>query len=280
MKDYQLGVYEKSMPEELDWRERLSIAKECGFDFLELSIDETDQRLARLEWTLEERLELLNLTKKLGMPIRSICLSGHRRYPLGHKDLEMQKRSLEIGYKAVDFASDLGIRIIQLAGYDVYYDEGDAETEQNFAKNLRLMTEYAASKEVTLGFETMETPFMDTVEKAMHYVNLIQNAWLGVYPDIGNLTNAAKIYKNEVNADLLKGKGHIFASHLKETIPGHYREIPFGTGHTEFVKNIECLAEMGIRSFVGEFWYVGQADWKKDVIFANEFLREKLDQVF
>ena len=280
MKDYRLGVYEKSMPEELDWRERLSIAKECGFDFLELSIDETDQRLARLEWTLEERLELLNLTKKLGMPIRSICLSGHRRYPLGHKDPEMQKRSLEIGYKAVDFASDLGIRIIQLAGYDVYYDEGDAETEQNFAKNLRLMTEYAASKEVTLGFETMETPFMDTVEKAMHYVNLIQNAWLGVYPDIGNLTNAAKIYKNEVNADLLKGKGHIFASHLKETIPGHYREIPFGTGHTEFVKNIECLAEMGIRSFVGEFWYVGQADWKKDVIFANEFLREKLDQVF
>lgn len=280
MKDYQLGVYEKSMPEELDWRERLSIAKECGFDFLELSIDETDQRLARLEWTLEERLELLNLTKKLGMPIRSICLSGHRRYPLGHKDPEMQKRSLEIGYKAVDLADDLGIRIIQLAGYDVYYDEGDTETEQNFAKNLRLMTEYAASKEVTLGFETMETPFMDTVEKAMHYVNLIQNAWLGVYPDIGNLTNAAKIYKNEVNADLLKGKGHIFASHLKETIPGHYREIPFGTGHTEFVKNIECLAEMGIRSFVGEFWYVGQADWKKDVIFANEFLREKLDQVF
>ena len=280
MKDYQLGVYEKSMPEELDWRERLSIAKECGFDFLELSIDETDQRLARLEWTLEERLELLNLTKKLGMPIRSICLSGHRRYPLGHKDLEMQKRSLEIGYKAVDLADDLGIRIIQLAGYDVYYDEGDTETEQNFAKNLRLMTEYAASKEVTLGFETMETPFMDTVEKAMHYVDLIQNAWLGVYPDIGNLTNAAKIYKNEVNADLLKGKGHIFASHLKETIPGHYRESPFGTGHTEFVKNIECLAEMGIRSFVGEFWYVGQADWKKDVIFANEFLREKLDQVF
>ncbi len=280
MKNYQLGVYEKSMPDELDWRERLSVAKECGFDFLELSIDETDQRLARLEWTLEERLELFNLTKELEMPIRSICLSGHRRYPLGHKDPEMQKRSLEIGYKAVDLADDLGIRIIQLAGYDVYYDEGDTETEQNFAKNLRLMTEYAASKEVTLGFETMETPFMDTVEKAMHYVNLIQNAWLGVYPDIGNLTNAAKIYKNEVNADLLKGKGHIFASHLKETIPGHYREIPFGTGHTEFVKNIECLAEMGIRSFVGEFWYVGQADWKKDVIFANEFLREKLDQVF
>lgn len=280
MKKYQLGLYEKSIPTEVEWRERLTIAKDCGFDFLELSIDETDERLARLEWTLAERQALVKLTQEIGVPIRSICLSGHRKYPLGSKDLEVQKRSLEIGKKAVDFANDLGIRIIQLAGYDVYYDEGDEETEQNFAKNLRVLTEYAASKEVVLGFETMETPFMDTVEKSMHYVDLVQSAWLGVYPDIGNLTNAAKLYDHEVNDDLNKGRGHIFAAHLKETKPGHYREIPFGTGHTEFVKNIECLKDIGVRSFVGEFWYVGQDDWKADVSFANEFLRDKLDQVF
>ena len=38
-----------------------------------------------------------------------------------------------------------------------------------------------------LGFETMETPFMDTVEKAMAYVKDVDQAYLGVYPDIGNL---------------------------------------------------------------------------------------------
>lgn len=32
----------------------------------------------------------------------------------------------------------------------------------------------------TLGFETMETPFMDTVEKAMHYVKLVDSPYLGV----------------------------------------------------------------------------------------------------
>lgn len=45
----------------------------------------------------------------------------------------------------------------------------------------------AARKGILLGFETMETPFMDTVEKAMYYVKTIDNAYLGVYPDIGNL---------------------------------------------------------------------------------------------
>ena len=47
----------------------------------------------------------------------------------------------------------------------------------------------AAEKGIVLGFETMETPFMDTVEKAMRYVNLVSSPYLGVYPDIGNLKN-------------------------------------------------------------------------------------------
>ncbi len=46
-----------------------------------------------------------------------MCLSGHRKYPLGSHDKEIQKKSLEIMKKAIDFAADLGVRIIQLAGY-------------------------------------------------------------------------------------------------------------------------------------------------------------------
>lgn len=280
MKKYHLGIYEKAIPKNLSWEQRFQVAKESGFDFMELSIDETDERLARLDWTCEERGKLLELAKRNGMSFRSICLSGHRRFPLGSKDPATRERGMEIAYKAVDLAYDLGIRLIQLAGYDVYYEEGDAETEKMFAENLESFTLYAAQKEVALGFETMETPFMDTVEKAMKYVHQIKNPWLGVYPDIGNLKNASLLYGKSVNDDLKTGEGHLFASHLKETIPGHYREIPFGTGHTDFVENLECLKELGVRSFVGEFWDVGSDTWLEDVKFANQFLREKLDQVF
>ena len=276
-RDYRLGLYEKSMPNTLSWFEKLTVAKEAGFDYVEISIDETDEKLARLDQSTSGIKEAM---EKTGVPISSMCLSGHRKYPLGSHDKSVQEKSLEIMKKAIDFAADLGIRIIQLAGYDVYYEQGDLETHNDFEKNLKICVEMAAKKGVVLGFETMETPFMDTVEKAMHYVSSIDNAYLGVYPDIGNLKNASLLYGVDVNEDILTGKGHIFASHLKETVPGKYREIPYGTGHTEFVKNIKTLKRLGVRMFVGEFWYVNNKDWK-DVIFeANTFLRDKLDKGF
>lgn len=277
---YQLGLYEKAMPSDLSWEEKLNLTKESGFDYLEMSIDETDAKLARLEWTKEERKAVVDAMWKTGVKINSICLSGHRKYPFGASDPDTQKRSLEIMQKAIDLASDLGVRLIQLAGYDVYYEQGNSKTKADFATNLNKAVLMAAKKGINLGFETMETPFMDTVGKSMYYVNMINSPYLGVYPDIGNLKNASLLYSNPVNNDIRVGQGHIFATHLKETVPGKYREIPFGTGHTEYIENLQLLKAMGVRMFVGEFWYIGSETWKQDLKDASAFLRERLDSVF
>ena len=274
---YELGLYEKAMPNNLSWKEKLELTRKSGFDYLEMSVDESDEKLARLDWTQKERDHIKEAMIETGVPIRSMCLSAHRKYPLGSREETIRKRSLEIMEKAIDLAYDLGIRIIQLAGYDVYYETGDETTRKLFEKNLKKSVEMAARKGVVLGFETMETPFMDTVEKAMDYVDRIDSVYLGIYPDIGNLKNASLLYGTSVNEDLKKGKGHLFAAHLKETVPGKYREIPFGTGHTEFKENIRCLYEMGVYRFVGEFWYTGDPNWKEDLCFASRFLRDKLN---
>ncbi|MBR2527383.1 MAG: L-ribulose-5-phosphate 3-epimerase [Blautia sp.] len=278
MKPYAIGLYEKAMPSSLTWEEKMLCAKECGYDFIEISIDEKDEKLARLDWTAEERFEMLSLMKKTGMPIRSMCLSGHRKYPLGSMDPEIRRRSLEIMEKAVILADDLGIRIIQLAGYDVYYEEGTEQTRQYFIENLKKATEMAAVRGIVLGFETMETEFMNTTRKAMTYVDLVKSPWLGVYPDSGNLTNAALTYKNSVLDDLETGRGHNFALHLKETVPGKFREIPFLTGHVDFEAVIKKAWGMGIRRYVTEMWDVGKDSWKEDIIFACTKMSEILDK--
>ena len=120
---YTLGLYEKAMPAELNWKEKLTAAGRAGFDFVEISIDETDEKLRRLDMSRDERMELVSLMAETGVPIRSMCLSGHRKYPFGSGDPEICRRSMEIMEKAILLADDLGIRIIQLAGYDVYYEE-------------------------------------------------------------------------------------------------------------------------------------------------------------
>ena len=137
MKKYTLGLYEKAMPSVLDWAEKLVSAREAGFDFVEISIDETEEKLNRLDMSKADRLWLVSLMYHTGMPIRTMCLSGHRRYPLGSADPEIRRRSMEIMEKAICLADDLGIRVIQLAGYDVYYEKESRETRQNFQENGR-----------------------------------------------------------------------------------------------------------------------------------------------
>ncbi|SNG51810.1 hexulose-6-phosphate isomerase [Streptococcus pneumoniae] len=135
-----IGIYEKATPTHFTWLERLNFAKELGFDFIEMSIDERDERLARLDWSKEERLEVVKEIYETGVRIPSICFSGHRRYPLGSKDSVLEEKSLELMKKCIELAQDLGVRTIQLAGYDVYYEEkspSDTPTfYQKFEKSL------------------------------------------------------------------------------------------------------------------------------------------------
>lgn len=279
-KKYLLGMYEKAVPAELTWIERLDVARESGFDYVEMSVDESDARLERLDWTPGERRQLVRNMDSTGTLIRSMCLSAHRKYPLGASDPAVAARSLEIMKKALDLACDLGIRTIQLAGYDVYYEEGTPETRARFAENLAVSVEMASRVGVLLGFETMETPFMDTVEKSMAYVSQINSPYLGVYPDMGNLTNASLLYGTSVADDIATGRGHIIAAHCKETVAGRYREVPFGTGTTDYEGALDELVSQGVRRYVAEFWYVGSDVWREEAAAASKYVREKIDAAF
>lgn len=278
MRGYTIGLYEKAMPSTLNWEEKMIEAKRAGFDFIEMSIDETEEKLERLDMTEEECMELIRLMNKTGIPIRSMCLSGHRKYPFGSHNEETRKRSMEIMNKAIRLSEVLGIRVIQLAGYDVYYEEGDADTKRWFEENLKKAVHNAAAAGVLMGFETMETDFMNTVQKAMYYVNRVNSSYLGVYPDLGNITNAAKIVQKDVVEDILCGLGHFVAMHLKETKPGVFREVPFRSGHVDFITGIQAAWKVGIRRFVTECWYVGNERWKEELKETNAMMRTILDQ--
>lgn len=277
MKDYSLGCYEKAMPNALPLAQKLARAKLAGFDYLEMSVDETDEKLMRLKWSGEERKALVGQMHDQGFFVRSMCLSGHRKFPIGSETHETRSRGMEIMRDAIVLADALGIRIIQIAGYDEYYLPSTPKTRTLFLENLEKSVELAARYGVMLAFETMETEFMNTVEKAMNYVRKIASPYLQVYPDSGNITNAALTHKKDVLADLRTGRGHIAAVHLKETRPECFREIPFGEGHVNFEALIAQALQLGVKRFLGEFWHSGE-DWQNDMRQANRFLRKKIEQ--
>lgn len=275
MKDYQLGLYEKAMPA-LSWREKLSIAKQAGYDFVELSIDATEDRIARVYSSMAERIELRRLTEELSMPFGTLNASALTRYSLGNEDAFLCSRGIEIAKRSIELAADLGIRVVMIPGYDVYYGVSTPDTSARFIQNIRRLTALAASAGVQLGFETMENEYMNTVEKAMCIVSAVANNYLQIYPDIGNMTNAAVLYGSDPLSDLRLGKGHLVGLHLKETCPGHFREIPYGEGHVDFPAAIQTAWSLGVRRFVTEFWYKEGGETPQEVCARFRTLIDKV----
>ena len=277
-KDFTFGLYEKALPDHLDWNQRLLQAREAGYDFIEISIDERDERLARLDWGWEEKRSLLKAIEETGTFIPTMCLSGHRRYPIGSVYPEIQKEGMNIMEKAIRFASDTGIRIVQLAGYDAWYDEPSTEvTAANFLHNLEQAVIWASRLGVTLAIESMGIEFMDSLEKVMFYVNKFNTPYLQAYPDIGNLDAMNKDIREEFEC----AKGHIVGVHIKDTVEGIVRRIPFGEGRVDFPEAFRVIRDSG---FVGpvlvEMWADGQDNTFEEVPAAKEFVVKRMETVW
>lgn len=278
MKKYDLGLYEKSMPDTLSWSERLMAANIAGYDYLEISIDESEMRLMRL-FDQEEINKIVDALKESPVKIRTMCLSGHRKYPLGSHDPVVREKSVEIFFKAVDLALQIDVRLIQLAGYDVYYESSDMTTRNYFLENLKKCINYASQKGVLCGFETMETAFMDTTYKAKEYCDVIKSPYLGIYPDLGNLTNASIKYEHDLYEDINLGVSRTFAAHLKETLPDLYRNIEFGEGHVNFEKGVQHYWNLGVRQYTCEFWNQEHTDYRERLRHNANFVREVIERV-
>lgn len=271
-----IGIYEKALPKNISWLERFKIAKKLGFDFVEMSIDETDKRLQRLDWTPEERNEVVDAMKETGISILSICLSGHRRYPFGSSDPKKREKALTIMNKAIDLASDLNIKVIQLAGYDVYYEEKTQASKTYFTENLRKSVETAEAKDIILLIEIMDDPFMSSISKYMEIKKQIPSPYLEVYPDLGNLSAWPE---NDVNYELELGISDISAIHLKDTLkvtddfPGKFKEVPFGEGGVDFLSCLQTLKRLKYDGpFLIEMWSETSSEPEQEIEKAKAFL--------
>ena len=173
-----VGLYEKALPASLSWEERLAAAGQAGYDFVEISIDESNERLSRLDWPAAERAALRRSIANTGVRIMTMCLSGHRKYPLGSHSPELRQQGQEILRKAIDFAGDIGLRTVQVMGYDVFYEQSDKETGANFIESLQLGTIWAGQAGVMLGIENLDTPFVENLSKALAIIREIISPWL------------------------------------------------------------------------------------------------------
>jgi len=275
-KSISLGLYEKALLDNLDWKDRLLLAKAAGYNFMEISIDETDERLERLKWDKIKIKKLRDIVYETEIPLITMCLSGNRRFPIGSSFKDIQKKGMEILIDAIYFAHHLGIRIIQVAGYDEIAGEPSTKkSQETYGKNLKIALKVASSLGVMLAIENVDVEFGDSLDKIIKYVKENDSPWLQLYPDMGNLVAMDK----DVLAQFKLAKSRIAAIHIKDTKKNVVRRVPYGEGIVDFVSVFKQLKKI---SFYGpmvlEMWFDKDKDNFEIVKNARLWVLEKIKE--
>jgi L-ribulose-5-phosphate 3-epimerase/hexulose-6-phosphate isomerase len=230
-------------------------------------VDESDERRARLDWSDDEVYALRRLCEKYDMPLQSMCLSAHRKFPFGSADPAIRDQAVIHMEKAISLAYKLGIRNIQLAGYDVYYEPANEETHERFIEGMRLCAKMAESAGVMLSVEIMDTDYLNSLSKFEILNRQVNSPFFTAYPDVGNING----WNYDTCTELMLSAPHISQIHLKDThkvkdgYQGQFRDLVIGDGEVDFsaifrtLKRIGCVVPMVI-----EMW--AQDDrWEENI---------------
>jgi L-ribulose-5-phosphate 3-epimerase len=268
----KIGIYEKALPYGLDWPMRLAAAAQAGYDFVEISIDESDEFLDRLNWDPTKRAELHHAVQASGVAITSMCLSAHRKYPLGSLSPSTRARSLSILEQSIQLSLDTGIRINLVPGYDVFYEPSNARTQDLFLAGLEQGVAWASSAGVMLAFENVDQ-YVISVSQAMYFIRFFNSPWLQLYLDVGNLAGMGQDIVNEIDV----GAGHIAGVHLKDASPGRIRQVPLGQGSVPFKAVFSRLQHIGFFGpFMLELWNAGE-EAQEFITAARQWIREQIE---
>lgn len=236
-----LGIYEKALKWTGQWRTFFAQAREAGFSFVDLSVDESAERSARLNWDWETCQEVREAAHREGILIGGICLSVHRKVAPGSADPEIRRQALDIYFKGIDLCHNLGVTVLQVAGYYAYYEEPDPLARKRYLETLSLALPYAAQKGVVLAIENVDGNDIKAVGDAVDVCKELPNPWLQTYPDIGNIAE----HGGDTVTELTDGYGRMMAIHVKDVLPGQPRRIPIGTGVADFPAAFKELKRQG-----------------------------------
>lgn len=258
----------------MNWHEKFKIAKDAGFDYIELSIDGKSPRLSRLDWDDKTITAIKDLSQTFSMPFRTMALSANRFYPLG--DEFLFDEGITIVKKSIVLAKKLNIPVIQFAPYDVYQKESTSVTRNRFTTSLKELLEFARKYQIILAMEVLEDVLhFSKVSLCIEYIKEMNHPNLMLYADTGNVA-----YNGfNVAEDLSTDCGKIIACHLKDAIIHNEHNIPYGTGFVNFNACLKHFKQVNYTgTFTAEVWCEEDLGFIPKLKEIQTFLRNKIKE--
>ena len=243
-------------PQRMNLEECLRLAKDAGFDGIELNYD-LDNDLSPKSGTKEFQ-NIRKLADKIGIQISGLCSFLFWPYPLTSNDPEKRVRGIELAGKIAQAAHDLGVENVLVVPGAVHIPwRTDHEPvpndvcDQRAREAVRALEKQAAKLKVSLNIENIFfNGYLMTPMEMNQFVDSFQSEHVRVHFDTGNIS-------------MFQFAEHWVPVLGKRTKNIHFKEFtkkgtdysletfrPLLDGTTDWPAVMEALEKVGYRGYV------------------------------
>jgi L-ribulose-5-phosphate 3-epimerase len=243
------------LPKAGTYAERFAIARETGFEAIEMRTISRD----------EEAAEIREASQKTGLRVHSVMNEDHWRFPLSSSDPEVVNRSVRGMETSIRNAVVWGADAVLLvpAVVDAATPYRDAWTRSQRVIRERLLPA-ARDAKIVIAVEEVWNKFLLSPLEFARYVDEFESPWVRAYFDVGNVVLYA------YPQDWIRTLGaRIVKIHLKDfnfdRANGRFTWKNLGEGDIDWPEVRRALQEIGYAGYVTTELTGGDAAYLKDV---------------
>lgn len=176
---------------ETDLKKCFMLAKDAGFDGVELALDENGP--VSMHSTKEDILKVKEMAEEAGLELYSVASGLYWTYNYTSANEENVKRAKEITKKQLQVASWLGCDTILVVpgAVEVAFDPGEVvEYDVAYERALSALRELAPVAEelgVSIGVENVWNRFLLSPMEMAAFIDAVGSDYVGSYFDVGNV---------------------------------------------------------------------------------------------
>lgn len=172
----------------------IQLAKEAGFDGIELSLDQTGE--LSLQSGDKEVQRITKQLKDADLEIAGLATGLYWDYPMTSDDEAIREKAMDVCKKQLELASAFGVDAILVipGAVGVDFIPGSAVTDYEVAyeraqESIRKLVPYAQSAGVAIAIENVWNKFLLSPLELRTFIDEIGSNYVGSYFDVGNVVH-------------------------------------------------------------------------------------------
>ena len=243
------------LPKELSYAERFRVARDAGFDAIEM------QTVVRED----EAAEVRDAAKRTGLRIHSVMNMDHWRFPLSSSDPDVVSRSvagMDTSLRnAALWSADAVLLVPAVVDQTTSYHDAWMRSQQVIRERLLPL---ARELKVIVAVEEVWNKFLLSPLEFARYVDELDSPWLKAYFDVGNVVfyGYPQDWIRSLGARI--AKVHLKDFHLDRP-NGRFAWTNLGDGDIDWLDVRRAFDEVGYRGYFTTEVTGGDTEYLKDL---------------